>query len=571
MKKYILKFKGLFILTNTLVIINAAISVALAFMFKYIFDIVETASVETFFKGMVIFGGYIAIGFVFELCLKISKAVYIKKTLSYLKGDVFSHILNKDMRSFNEENSAKYISVLTNDVNMIEQDCLLSIFNLVKYASGFIFAFISVIYISIPITIAIFIVTILALLIPKLFGKRLSEKKSKYSESLEELTGKTKDILSGFEVIRNFNIFSRAKEMYNKSNVNSETKKEKFAIFSGIVDSIAELLGTLMFVAPIVFGGYFVIKGEITIGTLIALIQLMNNLSSPLVQSIKIVNKIKSMKNISQKINSITKETVKDESKYKLDVFNNNIEFKNVSFSYDDNKLALENINIKFEKGKKYALVGASGSGKSTVLKLLLRYYNNFHGNITIDGMSHEEIMLDDIYKQLSVIQQNVFIFDGTIKDNVALYQDYSDEEIIKAMNLSGLSKLLENLPNGIYESVGENGCKLSGGEKQRIAIARALMKNSSIMLLDESTSALDNETAYSIEKSLLRLKDVTSIVVTHKLMEDILKDYDEIIAMKDGKVVESGDFYSLINKKGYFYSLYYVEEGLENKIEMAS
>jgi len=185
--------------------------------------------------------------------------------------------------------------------------------------------------------------------------------------------------------------------------------------------------------------------------------------------------------------------------------------------------------------------------------------------------MNHEEINIDDIYRQLSVIQQNVFMFDGTIKDNISLYQEYSDEEIMKAVKEAGLLKLVENLPKGIYEPVGENGGKLSGGEKQRIAIARALMKNSSIMLLDESTSALDNETAYSIEKSLLKLEGVTSIVVTHKLMEDMLKGYDEIIAMNDGKIVERGDFYSLINMKGYFYSLYYVAEGYENNKEIAS
>jgi len=568
MRKYILKFKGWFAITNILVALNAAINVSLAFMFKYIIDLAAGTDLNKFFKGLILFLIYILISVVFETLLKITKAIYMRKTLSYLKYDIFTNILNKDIRSFNEQNSAKYISVLTNDVNMIEQDCLLNMFNLVNYAVAFILAFISIIYISIPITIAIFVLTIMALSIPNLFGNKLSKKKSVYSESLEELTTKTKDILSGFEVIKNFNIFSKAKEMYNNSNVDAEMKKQNFSIFSGLIDSLAGLLGMLMFVVPIVFGGYFVIKGQITIGTLIALIQLMNNLANPLSQSIQIINKIKSLKSISQKISNISKEESKEEAKYSLENFNKNIEFKNVAFSYDGSKQALEDINITFEKGKKYALVGGSGSGKSTILKLLLRYYNGFNGEITIDGMKHEEITLDTIYRQLSVIQQNVFMFDGTIKDNIALYQDYTDVDILKAVNLSGLSKLVESLPNGIYEPIGENGSKLSGGEKQRIAIARALLKNSSIMLLDESTSALDNETAYSIEKSILNLKDVTSIVVTHKLMEDILKEYNEIIVMKDGRIVETGDFYSLIEKKGYFYSLYYVAEGFEAKLQ---
>ena len=571
MKKYILKFKGWFVITNFLVAANAVISVALAFILKYVIDLASGNSLNSFFRGVIIFALYIIGAVIFDIALKVSKSIYIRKTLTYLKNDVFSNILNKDVKSFNDQNSAKYISILTNDVNMIEQDCLLNMFNLINYAVAFVAAFASIIYLSLPITIAIFVLTLMAMFIPNLFGGKLSKKKAVYSESLEELTTKTKDILSGFEVIRNFNIFSKAKDMYNKSNSDAEVKKQKFSIYSGIVDSGAQFLGMLMFIAPLVLGGYFLIKKQITIGTLIALIQLMNYLANPLVQSIQIINKIKSMKSISEKITNLTKEENTEEAKYTLNSFSRSIEFKEVAFSYDGNKLALENINVKFEKGKKYAIVGSSGCGKSTLLKLLLRYYSGFEGQIYIDGMNHEEINIDDIYRQLSVIQQNVFMFDGTIKDNISLYQEYSDEEIMKAVKEAGLLKLVENLPKGIYESVGENGGKLSGGEKQRIAIARALMKNSSIMLLDESTSALDNETAYSIEKSLLQLEGVTSIVVTHKLMEDMLKDYDEIIAMNEGKIIERGDFHSLIKEKGYFYSLYYVAEGYENNKEIAS
>lgn len=571
MKKYILKFKGWFIITNILVVINTTITVLLAFMFKYIIDLAGGSDLNKFYKGIFIFILYIAVDLLFEILQKVSKAVYVKKTMVHLKNDIFSHILSRDIKSFNEQNSAKYISILTNDINMIEQDGIVSIFNLVRYVVGFILAFISTMYISIPITVIILCVTMVGMCIPKFFGKMLADKKIKYSKELEELTTKTKDILSGFEVIKNFNIFSQAKNMYNKNNEQAEFCKQNFEISSGLVDSLAGFLGTCVFATPIFLGGYMVIKGKITIGTLIALIQLMNNLSGPLSQSIQIINKIKSLKNICSKIEDITKEEPKQIEKYSLDKFNESIEFKNVSFSYDNKKLALENINVKFESGKKYALVGGSGSGKSTILKIILRYYNGFKGNVFIDGMKHEDIRLDDIYKHLSVIQQNVFMFDGSIKDNIALFQEYSEEEIMGAVKLAGLGKLVDSLPNGINECVGENGCKFSGGEKQRIAIARALIKKSSLMLLDESTSALDNETAYSIEKSILNLKGVTSIVVTHKLMEDILKDYDEIIVMRNGRIVEIGDFYKLINEKGYFYNLYNVAKGFKNKAEMAS
>lgn len=297
---------------------------------------------------------------------------------------------------------------------------------------------------------------------------------------------------------------------------------------------------------------------------MIALLQLVGRIIVPIGSSAQIINKLKSLKPIIEKIDNLTQEDIKEESKYSLEYFENSIEIKNLNFSYDGKKQALKDINQTFEKGKKYALVGGSGSGKSTILRLLLRYYEDFKGSILIDDKEHRDIDIDHIYKNISVIQQNVFMFDGTIKDNIGLYGDYTDDEILKAGKMAGLSKLLETLTDGIYDDVGENGSKLSSGEKQRVAIARALIKKTSIMLLDESTSALDNETAYSIEKSILSLENVTSIVITHKLIEDVLKDYDEIIVMRDGAIVERGDFQSLIDEKGYFYSLYNV--GQANK-----
>lgn len=563
MKNYIFKFKGLFFLTTILIAANAAINVFMAFMLKYIIDLATGNSLSNFLNGVLYFCAYIGAAFLIEICLKTSKASYIKKTLVFLKNDVFSSVLKKDMKSFGQENSAKFISVLTNDINMIEQDYILNIFNLVNYAVAFILAFASVLSINIVMTIIIFAVGLATFTVPQLFGKKLSEKKAEYSSEMEVLTAKTKDLLSGFEVIRNFNIYDKAKQVYERSNTNTEIKKQKFSVFSGIVDSIAELMGTLMFIVPIVFGGYFVMKGSMTVGTLIALIQLMNNLANPLANSIQIINKIKSLKSISEKIQGIIKaDNIEEEEElFKLPHFNKTIEFKNVSFSYDGSKNAIENIDLAFEKGKKYALVGASGSGKSTILKLLLRYYDSYKGGIMLDGLDLQKINIDDVYKNLSVIQQNVFMFDGTIKDNIGLYGDYSNEQILKAAEEAGLTKLVESLNSGIDEEIGENGGRLSGGEKQRIAIARALIKKSSILLLDEGTSALDNETAYNIEKSILSLKDITSIVVTHKLMGEVLKKYDEIIVVKDGKVIEKGSFNELLAHKAYFYSLYTLNE----------
>lgn len=564
MRKYLLKHKVSFILTCLVVVVQSILSVFIAFMLKNCIDAASSNNYNKFIKAILIYGLYILLMVAIDIIKKIVQPVYIRKTMTYLKNDIFSHILNKDIRNFTEENSAKYISILSNDINMIETDYLGNIVSLIWSITTFVVAIISVVYINGKLALTTLIVGIFGFIIPQIFGKILSNKKVIYSNSLETLTTKTKDILSGFEVIRNFDITWKANELFNQNNIDVENKKQKFSIISGIVDSITSFIGTCMFIIPMIAGGYLVYIGSITVGSLIALIQLMNNLAFPLSQSLQIMNKLKSINGIASKIDDITKVEKIENWEYNLNDFSKEIELKGINFSYNNNVTVLEGINIKFVKGKKYAIVGASGSGKSTLLRILLRYYEPQNGEILIDGFPYNKVKIADIYKQITFIQQNIFMFDGTIRENITLYQDYDDSDVLKVCKLAGLSKMIENLPNGIYENIGESGCKLSGGEKQRISIARALLRQSSLMLLDETTSALDNEIAYSIEKSLLQLDGLTLIVVTHKIIEDLLKHYDEIIVMKNGMIIETGSFKDLYELKGYFYSLYNVEEAFE-------
>lgn len=209
------------------------------------------------------------------------------------------------------------------------------------------------------------------------------------------------------------------------------------------------------------------------------------------------------------------------------------------------------------EKGKKYAFVGMSGSGKSTILKLLLKQYEDFKGSILIDNINFSEINRSDIYDLISIIHQNVFLFDNTVENNITLFTDYPKVEINSAIKLSGLNDLIENLSKGVESLVGENGNLISGGEKQRISIARALIRKTPILILDEAMASLDNETAYSIENTVLNMENITAIVVMHRLTENLLKKYDKIFTLKNGQIIEEGTFEELINLNGYFYNLF--------------
>ena len=558
--KYLFKYKLLFF-TRVLTISLAALSViCFDFMMGFIVDIFSNGETEKFVPIILASIFLIILLFVTECVDGYVMSSYIKNTVNYLRCDIFTKILNKDMKDFSLDNSGKYISILYNDIKIIEDSLLNNIFLVISSFISFIISLLFLFSISPSIVIFIVIFGILGFVIPNALSKKLIIEKNNYSHNLEEITSVTKDLFSGFEVIKGFNIGSKINTIFKNSSNTVESTKKKCSILESIIKGFSLSFSVTVYLGVLILGGYLMYKGEISVGTAIIIIQLSTHIVGPVKTSISLINQIKSVSLIADKIDEILYDSCEDIEEISLPKFENSIEIKNLDFSYTNDRKALNNINLTFEKNKKYAIVGESGCGKSTLIKLLMRYYKDYNGDILIDNKDIHKIFSNDLYKNMSMIQQNVFMFDDSIKENIKLFANYSDEEVLSICDRSGLSNLISRLPDGINSLVGENGNKLSGGEKQRIAIARSLINNTKILILDESTSALDNETAYNLESSLLSINDLTLIVVTHKLIKNILLNYDEIIVMKDGMVIEKGSFDYLISLKGYFYSLYYLQ-----------
>ena len=558
--KYLFKYKLLFF-TRVLTISLAALSViCFDFMMGFIVDIFSNGETEKFVPIILASIFLIILLFVTECVDGYVMSSYIKNTVNYLRCDIFTKILNKDMKDFSLDNSGKYISILYNDIKIIEDSLLNNIFLVISSFISFIISLLFLFSISPSIVIFIVIFGILGFVIPNALSKKLIVEKNNYSHNLEEITSVTKDLFSGFEVIKGFNIGSKINTIFKNSSNTVESTKKKCSILESIIKGFSLSFSVTVYLGVLILGGYLMYKGEISVGTAIIIIQLSTHIVGPVKTSISLINQIKSVSLIADKIDEILYDSCEDIEEVSLPKFENSIEVKNLDFSYTNDRKALNNINLTFEKNKKYAIVGESGCGKSTLIKLLMRYYKDYNGDILIDNKDIHKIFSNDLYKSMSMIQQNVFMFDDSIKENIKLFANYSDEEVLSICDRSGLSNLISRLPDGINSLVGENGNKLSGGEKQRIAIARSLINNTKILILDESTSALDNETAYNLESSLLSIDDLTLIVVTHKLIKNILLNYDEIIVMKDGMVIEKGSFDYLISLKGYFYSLYYLQ-----------
>ena len=558
--KYVLKYKGQFIARIVTVSLVAIASICFDFMMGFIVDTFASGQEDKFLPILIMTISLIFIMFLAEYIDGLVMSNYVKNTINYLRTDIFSKIMDKDIKDFSLDNSGRYISILYNDIKLIEDSFLNNIFQVISSLLSFVISLVVLFTISPLIVIVICVFGILGFIIPNALSKKLVIQKNNYSTNLEEITSVTKDLFSGFEVIKGFNISNKINNIFRNSSNSVEASKRKCSILESIVRGFSLSFSVTIYLGVLILGGYLMYKGNISIGTAIIIIQLSTHIVAPVKTSISLINQIKSVSLIANKIENILEVSNDDFEEVRLRKFEKAIEVKDLSFAYNDERKALDNINLTFEKNKKYAIVGESGCGKSTLIKLLMRYYNDYDGSISIDDNDLKSIYSSDLYKNMSMIQQNVFMFDESIKENIKLFSNHSDETVLKTCERAGISGLISRLPNGINSLVGENGNKLSGGEKQRIAIARSLINDTKVLILDESTSALDNETAYNLESSLLALDDLTLIVVTHKLIKNILINYDEIIVMKGGVVIEKGSFDYLISLKGYFYSLYYIQ-----------
>lgn len=496
---------------------------------------------------------------VIELLFNFIKSVLIKKILCKLKKDTMGKIINLSIQDFNEKNSSNYISLLTNHVKDIEQDYLESVMKMLSMIFNLAFSAIVLLTLNPVLGGVALSSTFLSLLIPSMLSNLSNMLRLKNSEKQEELVGFTKDIFNGFELIKGYHVEKQILEEYQIRNCLVEKTKYRLNLLLSSFESMSMLLGYIVYFSVVLTGLFLSANSEITIGVLVASVQLSNNLVMPIMIGLQTFMKIKSMNGVVKKF-YIRDSQKPSKSLQKKPNIQDGIVLKDISFVYksEQKNIALKKINFKFETGKKYVIVGRSGSGKSTLLKLVARFFDGYEGKIYMDDTNIMDIETEDFYKIVSFVNQNTFMFDGTIEENIRFFQNIEVADTELAIKKAGLSTFLEGKSGGINEKIGEDGNKISGGEKQRIAIARAFARKSQVILLDEATSNLDNKLSFEIERDVLN-SDCMVISVTHKLVKEVLEKYDCIIAMHEGEIVEYGSFETLMQKKGMLYSLYYL------------
>lgn len=505
-------------------------------------------------------GGFILLCIALFLLKYASEPRFIEKAMRQYKDFAFQKLTEKSVSSFRRESAATYLSALTNDAGSVEADYLAQQLEVITKAVTFAGALVMMLWYSPLMTAIAAGLTVLPLIASILTGGKLQAAERRVSDRNRDFTAALTDFLGGFSVVKTFKAEREIVRLFAQSNRTLEGEKYARRRLKTLVGMIGAVTGIVAQLGVFLAGVYLALTGGgLTAGAVILFVNLMNFMIEPVAQLPGLLASRKAALGLVGKLAEALEDDAEAGGGTERAELRKDIRLENVSFSYDGEKEILHQLSATFEAGKAYAVVGASGSGKSTLLNLLTSAGAEYQGEILFDGTDLRRIAPESLYELTSVIQQNVFVFDASIRDNVAMFREFSEDELNDAIGRAHLSGLLAE--RGRDYRCGENGKRLSGGEKQRISIARSLLKRASLLLADEATAALDAETARQVTSDLLDLNGVTRIVVTHTLNEALLRRFDGILVMKNGRIEESGRFEELMEKKGYFYALYTVAQ----------
>ena len=559
MKKYLYSNKKEFIMYLLTVPIMAIMSILFCKALQPVLDIVLTGKQKDFAKYSILAICFAILDMTATALCKRSKEKYRAAFLKDVKKDIFAGIFKKDIVTFSSKGSSYYMNILNRDVYQMCESYFDALCGIYRVAVCFAVTFVTLVFISPYIALLNIAVGLLSVIIPGRFERKLNDAQNNASNNAENYIREIKDSFGGFSTIKLFNIQNKIMDKVNVANVAQEDSTYKSNMLNYYVGWISMLCTSLSYVLTIVVGTWLVLRGSMTAGMVLMISQLIGGILSPFEELPMYVAEYKSVGDLKEKINSMLDVSEERETD-KADIMGDNtgLSLSNVSFSYDGEVNQIEDISVQFEPGKKYVIVGESGSGKSTLAKLIMGFYDN-SGEIKLDGVELADYKREQLYGSLNYIQQDVFLFADSLYNNITLYKKYDSECVEDVIDRAGLRELVDSLPDGLLTLVSENGSNLSGGEKQRIGIARALLSGAKYLVLDEVTASLDAIMENQIENTILDISSVGSIIITHRLNPNLLNRCDEIIVLRDGRIAEKGSFNELMQQKGYFYGFYIV------------
>ncbi len=543
----------------------AGFNLLVSWMLQRITDLSMGSDVQPVFAMAL---GSLAALLAFSLIWMIQRAAvsrFLCRAMSQYRELAFAAISRKSIASFDDENTATYLSALTNDAASVETGVASGTFNLMIQAVSLVGALAMMLAYSPLLTAAGLSLSALPVAASLLCGGRLTRAEQRVSDENERFVGTLKDMLSGFAVVKSFKAEREIVALFGERNRELEQAKYERRMIQKLIELISNAASIVAQLGVFLLGAYLAVAGwGITPGVVVVFVQLMGIAVMPVQTLPQLLAQKRAAEALMDKLADAVSEHAQAQGKAVEPVLRDGIRLEHVSFGYGPEKRALEDVSIFFEMGKSYAVVGGSGSGKSTLLALLMGGYDSYEGRIAFDENELREIGRDSLYDLVSIIQQNVFVFSSTLRENITMFKDFPREDVNRAIERAGLLPLIREKGEGYL--CGENGRGLSGGERQRVAIARCLLRKTPVLLVDEATSALDARTAHDVTSAILEIENLTRIVVTHRLEESLMRRYDEIIVLRDGRIIEQGGYDVLMAKRGTFYSLSLLSGGIADE-----
>ena len=477
-----------------------------------------------------------------------------------LRRDISGKINRLPLKYYESRATGEILSRVTNDVDTLQNGLNQSITQLITSVTTLIGVFIMMLSINVWMTLAAVLILPLSMGIIGTVMKRSQKFFRNQQRYLGEVNGQIEEVYGGHDVVKVFNKEKDVVEAFEKVNKELYNSAWKSQFFSGIMMPVMQFIGNLGYVVVAILGGFLVIKNAIEVGDIQSFFQYIRNFTQPIQQIAQVTNMLQSAAAASERVFEFLEEEEEDQKvdhPAATDGLNGNVTFDHVAFGYDPNQLIIHDFSAKVKDGQKIAIVGPTGAGKTTMVKLLMRYYDVNKGSIRIDGHDVRDFNRKELREMFGMVLQDTWLFSGTIMENIRYGRlDATDEEVIAAAKAAHIHKFIMQQPGGYQMVLNEETSNVSQGQKQLLTIARAILADNKILILDEATSSVDTRTETQIQKAMDNLmKGRTSFVIAHRL--STIRDADLILVMKDGDIIEQGDHDTLMRQGGFYAELY--------------
>ena len=559
---YITEYKGILAVLILAAVATNIFALAAPSISGFAIDFIRgtnDVAFEKIFKILIILAAVYLANAGFTWLMTYFTSLLSNRAIEKIRTDAFDRLTRLPLSFFDGRPHGETMSRLTNDIDSVSEGVLQGITQLFSGIVIVVGTLVIMFIRSWVITSVILLITILCVFVSKAIATNSAAMFRQQSSTLGELNGFVEEYISAQKVVQAFSYEDEAMDKFAEINARLYKCGQKAQFYSSLVNPTTRYINNLAYIAVGVLGGITALSGRLSVGTISAFLIYATQFARPINDMASILTQLQSAAAAAERIFSLidTEPESSDAGLPELIAIDGRVEMKNVSFAYDKNVPLIENLNLLAQSGKTVAIVGPTGSGKTTIVNLLMRFYDADSGEITINNQNSRKVTRDSLRRSFAMVLQDTWLFSGTVRDNIAYARsDATDEEIIAAAKSAHADSFIRRLPDGYNTIIAEDGGNLSQGQKQLLTIARAMLANPEILILDEATSSVDTMTEQKIQRAFLKMmQNRTAFVIAHRL--STIRGADLILVMKDGHIIEQGTHDELLAAGGFYYELY--------------